>query len=57
MRTADDIKNSMRAAAGAGIVFPTRIGRLEINYCHVLRALDNDRPKAGFQFGLNSQGL
>jgi hypothetical protein len=38
-------------------VFPTRIGRLEVNYCVTLRALAYDRPKRGVQFGLRPSSL
>lgn len=40
-----------------GVVFPTRIGRLEVNYCFTLRALQHDRPKQGVQFGLRPFSL
>ena len=38
-------------------MFPTKIGRLEVNYCFALRALAHDRTKRGFQFGLRSGSL
>ena len=57
VRSVEHVQQSLRAAAGAGVVFPTRIGRLELNYCHVLRAMVDDRPKSGFQVGLTSGGL
>ena len=40
-----------------GVVFPTRIGRLEVNYCVTLRAKEHDRPKRGVQFGLRPYSL
>jgi hypothetical protein len=40
-----------------GVVFPTRIGRLEVNYCVTLRAQEHDRPKRGVQFGLRPSSL
>jgi outer membrane protein assembly factor BamA len=40
-----------------GVVFPTRIGRLEVNYCVTLRAKEHDRPKRGVQFGLRPYTL
>ena len=43
--------------ASQGVVFPTRIGRLEVNYCVTLRAMEHDRPKRGVQFGLRPFSL
>jgi len=41
----------VRASVGAGIVFPTSVGRIEANYSFVLRANSRDQPKR-FQLGL-----
>mmetsp|Transcript_15867 Transcript_15867/g.30680 ORF Transcript_15867/g.30680 Transcript_15867/m.30680 type:complete len:479 (-) Transcript_15867:1132-2568(-) len=41
----------MRASVGAGIVFPTAVGRIEANYSFVLRANSRDQQKR-FQLGL-----
>ncbi|GBG33292.1 Sorting and assembly machinery component 50-like [Hondaea fermentalgiana] len=43
--------HGMRAAVGAGIVFPTAVGRIEANYSFVLRANSRDQQKR-FQLGL-----
>lgn len=42
-----------RWSAGFGIVFPTRVGRLEVNYCHVLKKGMKDEVKHGIQFGFD----
>ena len=36
---------------GAGLVWPTRIGRLELNVCQVLTGQEHDKVKRGIQFG------
>ena len=40
------------ALQGAGIVWPTGIGKLELNVCRVMRAGPQDRVKHGIQFGI-----
>ncbi len=36
---------------GAGIVWPTKIGKLELNLCKVLARQPFDLPRTGLQFG------
>lgn len=36
---------------GAGIVWPTRIGKLELNVCQVLAKQPFDRSRVGLNFG------
>jgi hypothetical protein len=36
---------------GAGIVWPTRIGKLELNACQVLTKQPYDKARVGLQFG------
>ncbi len=36
---------------GAGLVWPTQVGRLEVNLCRVLQHQPNDRVKRGLQLG------
>lgn len=36
---------------GAGIVWPTKIGKLELNLCQVLARQPFDQPRTGLQFG------
>lgn len=50
------VREQARAACGVGLVFPLVFGRLEVNYCKVLRAMEHDRP-AKWQVGLSSHGL
>uniref|UniRef100_A0A6U9QFE8 Bacterial surface antigen (D15) domain-containing protein n=1 Tax=Picocystis salinarum TaxID=88271 RepID=A0A6U9QFE8_9CHLO len=42
-----------RWSAGFGLVLPTRVGRLEVNYCHVLKQGAKDEAKRGIQFGFD----
>lgn len=46
--------SSFRSSVGAGIVIPTKLARIEINYCQILRQLDHDRAKRGIQFSFSS---
>lgn len=46
--------SSFRCSAGAGIVIPTRLFRLEVNFCQILRQFDNDRSKRGIQLSFSS---
>ncbi|XVE80174.1 hypothetical protein DITRI_Ditri14bG0118600 [Diplodiscus trichospermus] len=41
-------KESFRSSVGVGIVIPTSLFRMEINYCYILKKFDHDRAKAGF---------
>jgi outer membrane protein assembly factor BamA len=44
----------MRAVVGAGLVFPTPLGRLELNLTHVLRAMPGDSVvRNGIQIGVS----
>ncbi|KAL4421736.1 hypothetical protein ABPG77_002352 [Micractinium sp. CCAP 211/92] len=42
---------SFRWSVGAGIVWPTKIGKLELNLCKVLARQPFDLPRTGLQFG------
>eukprot|EP00250_Pteridium_aquilinum_P005215 c15345_g1_i1 orf=504-2144(-) len=46
--------SSTRVSAGAGIVIPTRLFRLEVNFCRILRQFDSDCSKTGFQLSFAS---
>eukprot|EP00850_Spirogloea_muscicola_P004496 SM000019S05040 [mRNA] locus=s19:661435:664974:+ [translate_table: standard] len=46
--------STMRVAAGLGVVWATRFGRLEANYCRVLRKQEHDHVKRGVQIGFTS---
>jgi len=39
------------------MVFPTKLGRLEVNYCLVMRAAKGDEVRRGWQFGLRPDSL
>ncbi|MCL7041550.1 hypothetical protein MKW94_002047 [Papaver nudicaule] len=45
---------SMRSSAGVGIVVPTKLFRMEVNYCYMLKQLEHDRGKTGVQFSFSS---
>ncbi|GAB4818843.1 hypothetical protein N2152v2_005889 [Parachlorella kessleri] len=46
-----EFSTSFRWSVGAGIVWPTRIGRLELNVAQVLTSQEHDKVKRGIQFG------
>ncbi|KFK24968.1 hypothetical protein AALP_AA8G049200 [Arabis alpina] len=39
---------TFRSSVGAGIVIPTSLFRMELNYCHILKKQAHDRAKSGF---------
>ncbi|KAL4576118.1 hypothetical protein LXL04_012207 [Taraxacum kok-saghyz] len=47
-------KDSFRSSAGFGIIVPTKLFRMEVNYCYILRQHENDRAKTGVQFSFSS---
>jgi outer membrane protein insertion porin family len=49
----NEMVSKIRWCVGAGLIWPTRIGMLEVNVCKVLSHQVNDRPMSGpgFQFG------
>lgn len=52
---ASGLLQSMRCSAGVGLVWPTVFGRLEVNYCYILRSNSDDRcSKRGWQVGFSS---
>lgn len=46
--------DSFRSSVGFGIIVPTKLFRMEVNYCYILKQLDNDRGKTGVQFSFSS---
>lgn len=46
--------DSFRCSAGFGIIFPTKLFRMEVNYCYILKQLEHDRGKTGVQFSFSS---
>nr|XP_043634915.1 sorting and assembly machinery component 50 homolog B-like [Erigeron canadensis] len=47
-------RDSFRSSVGVGIVVPTKMFRMEINYCHILKQNALDRAKTGIQFSFSS---
>lgn len=45
---------TFRSSAGFGLVVPTKLFRMEINYCYILKQFENDRGKTGIQFNFSS---
>lgn len=48
----DNFLKTFRFSIGAGIVWPTAFGKLEVNVCQILKANEMDQIKNGFQFGI-----
>ncbi|CAN8257094.1 unnamed protein product [Cochlearia groenlandica] len=46
--TAPKFLETFRSSVGAGIVVPTSLFRMELNYCHILKKQEHDRAKSGF---------
>ncbi|XP_010558067.1 PREDICTED: SAM50-like protein SPAC17C9.06 [Tarenaya hassleriana] len=46
--TAPKFLETSRTSVGVGIVLPTNLFRMELNYCHILRKQEQDRAKSGF---------
>lgn len=42
-----------RSSAGFGVIVPTKIFRMEVNYCYILRKFEHDRAKTGIQFSFS----
>lgn len=42
-----------RSSAGVGIILPTKLFRVEINYCYILKKFEHDRGKTGIQFSFS----
>lgn len=47
------VYESMRITSGLGVALETTIGRIELNYCRVLRSANSDIATGGFQFGIS----
>lgn len=48
-----DLHASMRIAVGLGVALETSIGRVELNFCHVVRSAASDAPRSGIQVGIS----
>ncbi|KVI09961.1 SAM50-like protein SPAC17C9.06 [Cynara cardunculus var. scolymus] len=47
-------RDSFRRSAGFGLIVPTKLFRMEVNYCYILRQHEHDRAKTGVQFSFSS---
>ncbi|KAF6164896.1 hypothetical protein GIB67_017099 [Kingdonia uniflora] len=45
---------SFRSSVGAGIIVPTHMFRMEVNYCYIVKQLEHDRGKTGVQFSFST---
>uniref|UniRef100_A0A2P2K774 POTRA domain-containing protein n=1 Tax=Rhizophora mucronata TaxID=61149 RepID=A0A2P2K774_RHIMU len=45
---------SVRSSVGVGIVVPTNLFRLEVNYCYMLKKFDHDHGKSGFRISFST---
>lgn len=45
---------SFRSAVGCGIIVPTKLFHMEVNYCHVVRQFEYDHGKTGVQFSFSA---
>ncbi|KAJ8769437.1 hypothetical protein K2173_002927 [Erythroxylum novogranatense] len=46
--------DSFRSSIGLGIVVPTNLFRLELNYCYMLKKFDHDRGATGFRLSFST---
>ncbi|KAF7051374.1 hypothetical protein CFC21_059610 [Triticum aestivum] len=49
-----DLLQTFRSFVGFGVVVPTRLFRIEMNYCHIPKQFDHDKGKTGIQFNFSS---
>ncbi|KAM0822188.1 hypothetical protein ACQ4PT_071641 [Festuca glaucescens] len=48
-----EFRRTFRSSAGIGIVVPTNLFRLELNYCYILKKCEHDRGETGIQFSIS----
>ena len=41
------------ALQGTGLIWPTNLGTIEINFCHILKKHAHDKARTGMQFGIS----
>ncbi|KAL1559275.1 hypothetical protein AAHA92_09636 [Salvia divinorum] len=46
-------RDSFRSWVGFGMIIPTKLFRMEVNYCHILKQHEHDSPKMGLQFSFS----
>ncbi|KAL8539265.1 hypothetical protein ACS0TY_001044 [Phlomoides rotata] len=49
------LRDSFRSSVGFGVIVPTQLFRMEVNYCHILKQQGNDQGKNGVQFCFSPQ--
>ncbi|KAL0317047.1 UNVERIFIED_CONTAM: hypothetical protein Sangu_2119000 [Sesamum angustifolium] len=47
-------RDSFRSSTGFGIIIPTKLFRMEVNYCYILKQQEHDQGKTGVQFSFSS---
>ncbi|KAH7672591.1 outer membrane protein insertion porin family protein [Dioscorea alata] len=47
-------RETVRSSAGFGLIIPTKLFRMEINYCYILKQFEHDQGKTGIQFNFSS---
>ncbi|XP_066354309.1 uncharacterized protein [Miscanthus floridulus] len=52
-----DFLQTFRSSAGFGVVVPTKLFRIEMNYCYILKQFDHDKGKAGHHLTLGTSLL
>ncbi|XP_052155333.1 uncharacterized protein LOC127773317 [Oryza glaberrima] len=45
---------TFRSSAGVGIILPTKLFRVEVNYCYILKQAEHDSGRTGIQFSFSS---
>eukprot|EP01025_Chloroclados_australasicus_P047574 TRINITY_DN5347_c0_g1_i4.p1 TRINITY_DN5347_c0_g1~~TRINITY_DN5347_c0_g1_i4.p1 ORF type:complete len:525 (+),score=49.54 TRINITY_DN5347_c0_g1_i4:827-2401(+) len=53
----EEFTRSWRWSTGVGLVWPTNLGKFEINYVHVLKQQEHDSVKRGFSMGFATSPL
>ncbi|RLM98680.1 hypothetical protein C2845_PM06G18870 [Panicum miliaceum] len=49
-----EFQRTFRSSAGVGIILPTKLFRVEVNYCYILKQAEHDSGKTGIQFSFSS---
>uniref|UniRef100_A0A0E0HFU6 Uncharacterized protein n=1 Tax=Oryza nivara TaxID=4536 RepID=A0A0E0HFU6_ORYNI len=44
---------TFRSSAGVGIILPTKLFRVEVNYCYILKQAEHDSGRTGIQFSFS----
>ncbi|XP_071734393.1 uncharacterized protein [Rutidosis leptorrhynchoides] len=49
-----NFRDSFRSSIGVGVIVPTKLFRMEVNYCYILRQHEHDQAKTGVQFSFST---